>query len=271
MNKVNWFDLDGSLWSVDAKWWIVDKNNPEKCVLKISQEEGSLVLGGIYRGDGNAIRYNGLEGWITNDLYDKIKKVKKIKLEDIGISFREFSSEDFLNQQADNIQFLLHNLEHVERETISLLTARGNRKLHETMLQKLRERLGVDDLDIVIDKVYFVNDENLTRHSVQPALKKSMVILEHMIGFRIEDDRFVDIEQERYGISTFFDDEKHNIDTALTLQSIYDDLLVNTKSPLKKEIVDYVDATRPVLKTYHITNNRVNPFEEKELVIKNKS
>lgn len=268
MDKKNilWYDLDGSLLQINAKWWIIDKNNPENYIIKITQEEGSLILSGIHKGNNNKISYNGLEGWLSDDVFKRINAVKKIKLEDIGISFREFSDEEFLTKQSETINFLLHNIEHLKNEVISILTARGSKKLHDKILSKLENTLD-KELNIKIDKVYFISDNDLSRHNYQPALKKSIIILEHMIGFRIDNLKFVEIEQESYITSSFFDDEKYNIDVALNMQELFIQILNNTKDNLKKEIIEYVNNNKPKLITYLITNNKVNPFIKNELTL----
>ncbi len=72
--KIEWFDLDGTLWRCDAKWWIIDKTKPDVPLLRISQEEGYLYSSGFYLKDDHRIFYNGMEAWLSNDIFDNLSR-----------------------------------------------------------------------------------------------------------------------------------------------------------------------------------------------------
>jgi FMN phosphatase YigB (HAD superfamily) len=51
MKEIHFFDLDGTLWNIDSKVWIVDKENPKLPLLKLDKSEFELIKNGVYKKD----------------------------------------------------------------------------------------------------------------------------------------------------------------------------------------------------------------------------
>ena len=60
MNKtIHFFDLDRTLWSIDTRPWVINKNDPSKPIIRLSKEEALYILSGIYKNEEQMIEYNG--------------------------------------------------------------------------------------------------------------------------------------------------------------------------------------------------------------------
>ena len=70
------FDID-TLISVDSHPWIVDKNNPNNPLMKISKTDYNLFKNGVYKKQGNKIEYNGKTYWLPSDVFEKLKVIAK--------------------------------------------------------------------------------------------------------------------------------------------------------------------------------------------------
>ena len=268
-NIIHFFDLDGTLWRTDAKWWVVDKENATEPLMKISQEEGSLICGGFYKKYNYAISYNGIDGWLSPKIYQKLCVNKRITLDRLGLSFREFHEKEYLDEQAESLTFLIEHIEHLKdsKDTIALLTARGSRELHDKMLDKLKEKMDEHKLNLDIEKLYFVNDENLARHDGLSHERKVAVIIEHIVGYRVRDNRFYPIQQESYDEIHFYDDEDRNVKHCLEINEIISSMLTLTDFQLAEDIREHLTENEVKLHVHKITNNKVNPFTSNTIII----
>jgi hypothetical protein len=249
INSQHFYDLDGTLWQTDAKWWIIDKNDPSKCIKRISQYEGSLIIGGYYKADNLYISYNGLEGWLNKDLWNYITNKKDVSIKDIGISLREFSDVKLIESQAKNITFNIHHISHLENtsDKINLITARGNKLAHTLLLDKLNIELV--KLNINVADIHFVNDPTSVNIVGSTSTKKCLIILQSIVGYLINNNQFIAIECDKFNTTYFYDDEDKNIDACNLINQF-----------LKEKIINEIKENKPVLYLNLVTSNKINPF-----------
>lgn len=264
---MHFFDLDGTLIQTDAKWWIIDKNNPDKYIIKISQYEGSLIISGFYKKDNHYFKYNGIEGWISHDLWFKILKIKSIDIKNIGISWREFSDVKMIENQADKLIFLDHHINHIKntKDIVNILTARGNKEAHKLIIDKIL--LSLNDLNININDEYFVNDIEMKNILGTSAVKKCLVLLQSIVGYKIDKDKFVPISIDKFDKCYFYDDEDINIEKCLDINNYMNLFLNKTMPKLRDIILKDIENRKPILYTHLVTSNKLNPFLIKEIKI----
>lgn len=265
--NIHWYDLDGVLWQTDAKWWIVDKMSPSKPIIKISQYEGSLILSGHYRSDNIFVSYNGHEGYLSKEMFLKIQSKKNISKEDIGFNWREFTDSKIIEKQAEYIIFNIKYISHLKdtEDDVKLLTARGNKDAHDILLNKLNGELS--GLNILISDSIFINDIKFLNITGSTSVKKTMCILQSMVGYEIHDDKFVPISVEKYDCSYFYDDEDKNIEQCKLMNTHLLKLLENTMPSLRSEILEDVRMRQPKLIINLVTTNEENMFITNEVII----
>lgn len=259
--KIAFFDLDNTLWYIKSDIWIIDKNKPSKPILKISPIEFALIKSGIYINDNILIEYNNESYYISSDMLERIKRKKKnIRVFNIGVSYVENFDEDILNKK--DVIFLLNNIKHLigKDVEIGVLTARSDRKKHRELLNKLR--LKMKEYGLEIDKVYFVSDSiRIVGFKDQVAYNKNKVLLEHLVGLTINDNKFLPIKKDSYNKVYFYDDIRSNIMSANNLQEYFDFLVRNSDEECIEFINNRFNKTDLLLYNNLITNNEVNPFE----------
>lgn len=262
-NIIHLFDLDGTLWSIKNNAWIIKKNNPSKPILKLKSGEVSSILSGVYINDEIDINYNGKKYWINEDLFEKIKKRKpNIKKEDLGISFYEFIDPkyyDSLKIYKENIRHLVGN----DNVDIGILSARFSNEKDKMLLVSLKEEL--ENIGIDIDKFYYVGDYFLPNVNMDINVRKANILLEHLVGFHIEKDKFVPIKQDLYKEVYFYDDEPHNIFVANDVQNMLNSYLQNTEDDVYNRIIFNIKNNKPILYNNLITNNKLNRFKTTEV------
>ena len=258
------FDLDNTLWYIKSDVWVIDKNKPNIPILKISPIEFALIKNGIYVKDDILIEYNNDRFYISRDMMERIqRKNKNIRFGNIGISYSEFFDDDILNKK--DVQVLLNNIKHLIGKNIEIgvLTARSDRKKHTTLLNKLR--LKLKEYGLEIDKIYFVSESIRFGYQDKIIYDKNKILLSHLIGLTIEDNRFEPIKKESYDTVYFYDDVKSNILNANNLQDYFDVLVRNSDTECVEFINNRFENHTLTLVNNLVTNNELNPFETKTI------
>lgn len=259
------FDLDGVLWNIkNDDVWVIDKDKPHKPVVVIDQIEFSLISMGNYKKDKLPLEYNGQIYYISKELFEKIKKKSNSEnIERFGISFIPLVRKEILDKRE--IDVLTHNIEHLRYNKfvdIGLLTARSNQKNHVNVINELR--LELKKIGIEISKIFFVGDG--MRMGVDYR-KKVYVLLEHLLGLKIKNGKFISIKQDWYKKVSFYDDDRNNIEYANNAQVILNELLRKTDDDLFRIIVDRIESQPLVLETYLVTGNEVNRFKKSTVLL----
>lgn len=257
--EIAFFDLDNTLWYIKSDIWVIDKNKPSIPILKISPIEFVLIKSGIYVKDDIMLEYNGEQFFISKDMMDRIlRKNKTIRLRNLGISYAEYFDDDILNKK--DVIFLLDNIKHLINNDIEIgiLTARSDRKKHANLLNRLRVKLIEYGLEI--SKIYFVSEAiKLSGSNNNVSYNKNKVLLEHLIGLTIEDDKFIPIKKEYYDNVYFYDDDKSNFLNLNRMQEYFDFLIRNSDDDCVEFIKNRLNKNLTLFNCL-ITNNEENPF-----------
>lgn len=262
MNKeISFFDLDGVLWNIkNDDVWIIDKDKPYKPVLILDPLEFQLIQAGKFRKENIPLDYNGNIFYISKQLFERIKKKSHSEnKERFGVSFIPQVRKEIIDKRE--LDILTHNIEHLRYNKfidIGLLTARSNQPNHANLLNKLR--LELKKIGININKIFFVGDSD--------PKKKVFVLLEHLVGLKIKDNKFISIKQDWYKKVSFYDDDFNNIDHAENAQTIFEELLRKTDDEIFKIIIDRVQNFDLTLDNYLVGNNEVNRFKKSSLILK---
>jgi len=264
-NKIHFFDLDGVLWETDSKVWVVDKEKPSIPIIRLSKQEINKILSGVYLKEELEIEYNGEIFYISNDIFNRINRKKKISIERLGLSWIEFYDADYINNSK--VKHELKNILHLQNtnDIICILTGRAYQDRHAKILNNLR--LSLLDIGLSIYKVYFVSKRFYYKQNNEISLNKAHILLEHMIGIKIEDGAFIPIKQDWYNNVYFYDDDKTNIDYANDIQTLFDRIMKKTDDELFLTIIDRIKKNDITLVTNLVTNNDANRFYTKKIIL----
>ncbi len=263
LKEIAFFDLDNTLWYIKSNAWVILKDKPGKPLMKIGNLEFTLINNGVYIPDGNIVEFNNEKYFVSNDFVERLERRKKnIKLSDIGISYAEYFDEDILNKKE--VMFLLDNIKHLIGTNIELglLTARTDRSKHAELLNKLRVKL--QEYGFEINKIYFVEDRlRFIGSSDKVAYDKNKVLLEHLIGLEIENDKFIPMKKDAYNRVYFYDDVKQNFLSVNLMQEYFQKLMLNSDDEVVEYVKNRLKSQTLLLMNNLITNNEVNPFDTK--------
>ena len=263
-NTIHFFDLDGTLWSVRTNAWIIDKKKPGVPLLKLKDSELKLILAGVYINEETYIEYNDETYWIGKKLFNRIKKIKpNIEMGDLGLSYYEKLNPKFYENMKFFKQNIRHLIENPETADIGILSARFSDEKDKNLLVSLKNEF--ENLGLKISKFYYVGDYYYPNVNTKLSTRKANVLLEHMVGFHINDDHFVPLKQDLYREVYFYDDEPTNVFIANNVQEMLNGYLINTDEEVYNRIIKNIKEKHPILYTNLITNNSLNRFKTTEI------
>lgn len=255
-------DIDYTLWDDNAKWWIIDKNDPSKCIKKINTNEVLLILSNFHINDDIPIYYNGIEGYISKDLYNSIYAKKRIDPVNIGLSDREFKDPDYIQKQLENFIAYSKQLDiYNDKDDYYLITKRGNKKAHEELLNNIAEELKIN----IIDE-YFINDNEQTTNAGSIDERKILILLQHLIGYEINMNKIDSLLIKKYKTIDYYTDNI-NLEQYININNTLKVLLENSPYFIQEKIKSYLKLNEVYLNINILTSNTLNPFKVTKIKI----
>lgn len=267
IENAHFFDID-TLIKVDSQVWIVSKMKPSIPIIKITQSEFNLIKKGIYRKHNSPLTMSGETYWLPQNLLEEIKiKAKNFKSD---ITDLVFSMQEFMNPSViENLDYeiLTNHFSHLKNKTddIYVICSKNNKKNYEIIIKKLEGEL--EKMGLSIKKYYYLSETFYNRDTDYISHIKVKVLLQHLIGYKTEDNKFVNEELMKYDRICFYDDEPNVISIAIKANDVFQFLLKETEDSLKSTIKELVTNEELVLVVNKVTNNKINPIDSKEVVI----
>jgi hypothetical protein len=265
--RAHFFDID-TLILLNNQPWIVSKDNPNVPIMKISQSDFNLSKNGIYKSQGNKIELNGKVFWLSSDLMNKLKiKAKNSK---VDISRLSISMQEFLNKELiDNLDFKL-NMDILmpiknTNDDIYIVCSKNSKVNYEGIISKFEDKLK--DNGLVIKNYYFISETFYNRNSDETAYKKARLLLQHLVGYKTDGNKFIDEELERYNEIFYYDDDIHSLSLIRQSNKIFQVFLSKTESVVKSKIKDSVKSGENIIHINELTSNIRNKFITSKVVI----
>lgn len=265
--KAHFFDLD-SILLVSAKVWIIDKTIPNIPIMKISQADFNLIKSGIYKSQGNELVFGGHAYWMPTDLFEKIKikaKNHKTDISNLAFSMQEFMNKELIENLEYDINF--ENILHLKNtdDDIYIICSKNSKRNYELMIDKIEDKLKENGLKI--KKYYHISETFYNRNEDNISHKKVRLLIQHLIGYKTESDKFIDEKIEKYEELYFYDDETTSIKLACDSNKLLMLLISNTEPSTKEIIKQEIKQTPPILMVNQITSNKVNKFITKKIIL----
>lgn len=265
--RAHLFDID-TLITIDNQPWIVSKDNPNVPIMKISQSDFNLSKNGIYKSHGNKIELNGKIFWLSNDLMNKLKikaKNSKVDLSRLAISMQEFLNKELIT----NLDFKL-NMDVIlpiknTDDDIYIICSRNSKRNYEGIIEKLEDKLKENGL--VVKNYYFISETFYNRNSDETSYKKIRLLLQHLVGYKTDGNKFIDEELERYNEIQYYDDDIESMSLIGQSNKIFQMFLSKTDSVVKSKIKDSIKSGENIIVANQLTSNTRNKFITNKVTI----
>lgn len=264
--NAHFFDLNTAI-VVESEVWIVSKKNPNEPLVKISQSEFNLIRKSIYKYKGESINIDGVDYWIQSELFEKIKnrcKNHKVEITNLAFSMQEFMKPDLIKSLDYKIwkeHFIgLKNSD----DDIYFICSKNTKSNYDFLIEKL-EKFLKEELGLKIKNYYFISETFFNRNEDKTAHKKIRLILQHLVGYKTDGDKFTNEEIPQYDKIHFYDDEVKTLKLAGTINDFLRITLSNTESEIKTTIENFIKENTIILDIKGVTYNKVNMFTNTEI------
>jgi hypothetical protein len=266
--KAHFFDLD-VLIKIDNLVWIVSKTKPKSPIIKLTQSEFNLIKNGIYKRHNSKLKISGSDYWLPENLLNEIKI--KCKMNNVDLTELAFSMQEFMNPELiDSLPYdiLTKNFEHLKNsnDDIYVICSKNSKKNYETIIKKLEKSFF--ELGLKVKDYYYLSETFYNRDHDDIAHKKVRLLLQHLVGYRSEGDRFSENVISKYDHVSFYDDDRKSIELAKGINKILKLIIKNTDDVLYKIIKEDVNINECNLSVNLVTHNGIMPFSTNEIVLK---
>ena len=267
MVKARFFDID-VLIRLDNQPWIVDKTNPNVPIMKISKSDFNLIQNGIYRKQNNKMEFNGRTFWLPTELFNTLKiksKTYKTELGNLAISLQEFLNKDIIDEM--DFELKLDVISELKNTTddIYIICSKQTKRNYQSLIDKLQEKLKEDGISI--KNFYFISENFYNQNKDDVNFKKLRLLLQHLVGYKTDGDKFIDEEITRYDQIFYYDNNYDTLKASDDINSLLQVVLSNTDKGLSEVIKEDVREYKPVLFVNKINDNVFNKKETKKVIL----
>lgn len=263
----HFFDID-VLVEVNSKVWVISKTNPSIPIIKISKHEFNLIKRGIYKKYKQNLSIGSESYWLSEDLMNSLKvRCKNLRCDITDLSF---SMQEFMNPEViDNLDFkvMVDHFQQLKntKDTIYVICSKNTENNYKKVVDKLIEKMA--DFGLVIKDFYYLSETFYNRDKDNISHTKVKLLLQHLVGYKSDNGKFIDEEITQYDRIYFYDDESSVISLANDCNKLFDFLVSNTEDVIKSNIKDIVREDDKTIIVNKVTNNKVNPFITKEVLV----
>lgn len=266
--KAHFFDLD-VLIKIDSLIWIVSKTKPKAPIIKLTQSEFNLIKKGIYKKYNSQLKISGTNYWLPENLLNDIKvKCKKngIDITDLAFSMQEFMNPEIIDSLSYEI--FTKNIEHLRNsnDDIYIVCSKNTKTNYENIIQKLEKSFF--EMGLFVKNYYYLSETFYNKDNDDIVHKKIRLLLQHLVGYKTESDKFSENEIKKYEFVSFYDDDLKSIELAKDINSVFKFIISNTDNNLSRLIKEDINANQYILSVNLVTHNGIMPFSTNEIDLK---
>lgn len=258
--NAHFFDLN-TLITINSKVWIVENTNPNTPLLRISKHEFNLIKKGVYKNFNIKIKLSGNDYWISEEIYNNLKvscKNKKANIADLAFSMQEFMNPEII--EKGDYQIHIENIRHLKntQDDIFIICSKNSKKAYEPIIEKLEDK--IKELGLSIKKYFFISETFYNKDKAEIVNAKAKLLLQFLIGLKIEDNKFINEEVERYDEVTLYEDDANTVKMLMNANDTLHFLVNNTEEELKEQIRTTIKDKECEIIIKQVTFNKANIF-----------
>jgi hypothetical protein len=260
--NAHFIELDIIL-KVESKPWIVSKSNPNIPLLRMDKSDYGLFSSGVLKSMGNKIKFNGITFWVSDSFMDRLKLICKKTGEDISnlaISQQEFLNGDVISDLKSEVDMNFFKPIMNTNSDIYIICSKNTKSNYDSHLKKLEEEML--KIGLKPKGYYYIRNNFRNVDSDWMSYHKAKLVLQHLVGFRCEGDKFTDTEITSYDQVVFWDDDSKSIKTVSQINEVMENVLIETDEGTKLKIKDIIRSKKPSVTIREWANNKVNKYKE---------
>ena len=248
--------------------WVVDKKNANTPIVKISKSDFNLIKSGIFKKQGNKVDFNGRTYYLPTDLMNKIKiktKSYNIDFSNLAISLQEFMNRSMIEEMDFEINknLILELKNNVD--DIYIICSKQTKRTYESIIEKIKEEFEKNGLKI---KTFYPISENfMNQNDDDIKFKKMRLLLQHLVGYKTEGNKFKDEEITRYDQINFYDNYLETLKVTKEMNNLLEHIISRTDDGLRSVIKENVIEFKPVLWVHKVNENEMNKRTSEKVIL----
>jgi hypothetical protein len=263
--KAHLFDLDTIL-IVNKMVWIIDKKNPNIPIIKITESDYNLIKKGIFKNNAERFYFGNKNYWIPKEISNELKiKLKKfgIDITNLSFSLREFVTSEVIGELEYEINYdILQTIKNTQ-DHIFFICSKNNKKNYERIIKKIEDKLY--DMGLKIEDIYYLSETFFNRDLDEILYKKVRIILQKLLGFKTENNKFIDDSITEYDEINYYDNELENIN--LPINDFLKTIIENSDEYLKNKIINKINSVEKTVYANWVSPNKVNRIQQKKTIL----
>jgi len=257
----HFFDIQ-TLFKLDQKIWIIDKNNPSKPLLKLSRYEYNVMKKELYLKDDLKLRIGGKYYYFSKDGFDKIKRMCKkyrTNVTDIEFSFVEFENDEVMESLRYDLDTSAMRHLYRTKDVVYILCSKSKNKFYDNLIEKLDRHLRKKGIQ-PRDYYYLIEDGTKVVDTDEVVYKKIKIMLQHLVGYMTEGDNFIDEKLTDFTDVYYYGNDRSESTEVGLSNKVFGKLMKNTKGYLREIITDIVKNENKTLTSNYVSSNKMNRF-----------
>jgi hypothetical protein len=133
------------------------------------------------------------------------------------------------------------------------------------MIEKLESQLKEEG--ILIKNFYYISESFYNYSKDEVKFKKERLLLQHLVGYKTEGNKFIDDEISRYDEVYFYDNSFDTLKVIDDINPLFQMVLQNTDRGLSDVIKEDVVEYKPYLIVTKVNSNTYNKMETKRVLL----
>lgn len=251
-------DID-CLLELGGKAWVVDKSDPNVPLMKVSRHDFNLYKSGIYRSQGNKVEFNGVEFWLPSDVYGKLKvklKNSAARLGNLAISMQEFMNRELVENMPYSVNpGMVAELKN-KVDDIYIVCSTQTERSYAKHIERLKGEMA--EQGITVKGHYHLSESFHSNSDDLILFRKARLFIQHLVGYRTEEMKFVDKEVARYDKVVAYDSNRTIMMLREEVNPVLRSLINGTTDGLARVVREVVEESRPTLELVLLTGNDAN-------------
>lgn len=261
------FDFS-TLVTIDSKVWIVNRKDPNIPIIKMPKSEFNLLRKGVYKKDNIRFKIAGIDYWLSEKLFNNIKikcKNNNVDIGDLSFSMQEFMNPDII--ERGDYKFHLENIQHIKnsKADVYLICSKNTKNAYESIVEKLSEKIL--EYGLAFKNIYYLTETFYNRDKDDVVSNKTKILIQHLLGYKTEGDKFSDVSIVKYDNIYFYEDDMNTVSTVKDINNIIKFLINDTEQEIIDDIKGVIKNDEPLLIIKQVTFNKSNLFIRTEVPI----
>jgi len=251
------------LFENESRPCIVSKESPNIPILKMEPYQFKLFKSGVYKNQGNKIKFNGKDFWLPTSFMEKLKisaKKHRSDISKLAISMQEFMNSDII----DNFDFKINESVFKSmvntKDDIYIITSKNTKRSYQKLITKIEEVFKENGL--LVKDYYHISETFYNTNEDDVAYTKANLVLQHLIGLKTHGKGIINEDITNYEQISYYDDSINAIETMKNINSILERVLTDTPDEVKSIVKDRLKNVDNIVKVKQYTHNQIQKFNE---------